>query len=117
MIDIHTHIIPGIDDGSKSVEETFKLIKEAKEAGFDEIISTSHYMEKYYEADEEERKVWISSIGKALERQGIDIKLHLGSEIYLSDNIISLINEHKASTIAGPITSVQAAPLKSRNNG
>ncbi|MGN1301731.1 MAG: CpsB/CapC family capsule biosynthesis tyrosine phosphatase, partial [Clostridia bacterium] len=34
MIDIHTHIIPNIDDGSKSVEETFKLINEAKEAGF-----------------------------------------------------------------------------------
>lgn len=101
MIDIHTHIIPGIDDGSKSVEETFNLLKEAKEAGFDEIISTSHYMEKYYEAPEEERKMWIDSIQKALTQKGIDIQLHLGSEIYLSDNIIDLLKEHKASTMGG----------------
>lgn len=32
MIDIHTHIIPKIDDGSRSVEETFALLEEAKEA-------------------------------------------------------------------------------------
>ena len=34
MIDFHTHILPQIDDGSKSVEETFKLLKEAENAGF-----------------------------------------------------------------------------------
>ena len=45
MIDIHTHILPNIDDGSKSIEETFNLIKEAKSVGFDSIVLTSHYME------------------------------------------------------------------------
>lgn len=34
MVDIHTHIIPNIDDGSNSVEETFNLIQEAKDARF-----------------------------------------------------------------------------------
>ena len=34
MIDFHTHILPNIDDGSRSIDETFNLIKEAKEAGF-----------------------------------------------------------------------------------
>ena len=33
MIDFHSHIIPNIDDGSRSIEETFNLLKEAKEAG------------------------------------------------------------------------------------
>ena len=46
MIDFHTHILPNIDDGAKSVEETFALLKEAKEAGFEGVISTSHYMEE-----------------------------------------------------------------------
>ena len=48
MIDIHTHIIPNIDNGARSIEETINLIKESKEAGFDgnftyrmENISTS----------------------------------------------------------------------------
>ena len=60
MIDIHTHILPNIDDGSKSIEETFNLIKEAK---------------------------------------NIDIKLYLGNEIYMSENIIKLLEEGKATTM------------------
>ena len=56
MIDIHTHILPNIDDGSKSIEETFNLIKEAKSVGFDSIVLTSHYMEGYYETNSPEKR-------------------------------------------------------------
>lgn len=49
MIDIHTHIIPNIDDGSSSVEETFNLIEEAQKAGFTDIILTPHYIPNCYE--------------------------------------------------------------------
>ena len=38
MIDIHTHIIPGVDDGSKCVEDTFAIFDEAIKAGFKDII-------------------------------------------------------------------------------
>ena len=37
MIDFHTHILPNIDNGSRNIEETFNLIKEAKEAGFENL--------------------------------------------------------------------------------
>ena len=40
MIDFHTHILPNIDDGARSIDETFNLIKEAKNVGFEGIIST-----------------------------------------------------------------------------
>ena len=43
MIDFHSHIIPNIDDGSRSVEETFNLLKEAQEVGFEGIVLTSHF--------------------------------------------------------------------------
>ena len=99
MIDIHTHILPNIDDGSKSIEETFNLIKEAKSVGFDSIVLTSHYMEGYYETNSPEREVWLDAIRENLEAKNIDIKLYLGNEIYFSDNIISLLEEGKATTI------------------
>ena len=99
MIDFHSHILPNIDDGSRSIEETFNLIKEAKNVGFDAIISTSHYMENYYETDTPEREVWINAIYENLQAKNIDIKLYLGNEIYLSENIIKLLEEGKASTI------------------
>ena len=99
MIDLHSHILPNIDDGSRSIEETFNLIKEAKNVGFDAIISTSHYMENYYETDTPEREVWVNAIYENLQAKNIDIKLYLGNEIYLSENIIKLLEEGKASTI------------------
>lgn len=99
MIDIHTHILPNIDDGARSIEETFNLIKEAKNVGFEAIVLTSHYMEGYYETDTPEREVWVNAIFENLKAKNIDIKLYLGNEIYLSDNMIKFMEEGKASTI------------------
>lgn len=99
MIDIHTHILPNIDDGARSIEETFNLIKEAKNSGFEAIVLTSHYMEGYYETDTPEREVWVNAIYENLQAKNIDIKLYLGNEIYLSDNMIKFMEEGKASTI------------------
>ena len=99
MIDFHSHILPNIDDGSRSIEETFNLIKEAKNVGFDAIVSTSHYMENYYETNVPEREVWINAIYENLQVKNIDIRFYLGNEIYLTENIIKLLEEGKASTI------------------
>lgn len=99
MIDFHTHILPNIDDGSRSIEETFNLIKEAKEAGFEGIVLTSHYIENYYETDTPEREVWVNAIKENLKVKGIEADLYLANEIYLSENIMHLLEEGKASTI------------------
>lgn len=99
MVDFHTHILPNIDDGSRSIEETFNLIEEAKKAGFDKIVLTSHYMEGYYETDVAEREVWLDAISKNLFIKNFDGKLYIGNEIYMTDNIIKLLENAKASTI------------------
>ncbi len=99
MIDFHTHIIPNIDDGSRSVEETFNLIKEAKEVGFEGIVLTSHYIENYYETDVPERDIWVKAISENLANKGIQTNLYLGNEIYMSNNMVNLLVEGKASTI------------------
>lgn len=99
MIDFHTHILPNIDDGARNIEETIALIKEAKEAGFDEIILTSHYIENYYETDVPERDMWVKAISDNLKSKGIETNLYLGNEIYISDNMMRLLIDGKASTI------------------
>ena len=99
MIDFHTHILPNVDDGSKSVEETFSLLKEAEAVGFDSIISTSHYIENYYESPVEERQEWINALSMALKKERINVNLYLGNEVYFSENIIKLLNENKIAKI------------------
>ena len=99
MIDFHTHILPNVDDGSKSIEETFELLKEAQKVGFDTIISTSHYIEDYYNVNVSEREVWINAISEILEKENNDLKLYLGNEVYLTENMIELLETGKATTI------------------
>ena len=99
MIDFHTHILPNIDDGARDIEETFNLIEEAKKAGFDKIVLTPHYMEGYYETDVAEREVWLDAISKNLFIKNFEGKLYIGNEIYMSENLIKLLEDAKASTI------------------
>lgn len=101
MIDFHSHIIPEIDDGSRSIEETMLLLKEAKNAGFNTIISTSHYLTGTYEFDESSRNQFLEVIQKGASNLNINIELKLGSEIYACYDIVELLKEHKASTING----------------
>ena len=97
MIDFHSHILPNVDDGSTSMEETIKLIKEAKPVGFTGIISTSHYLQGHYEFCGEERRKILENVKMYLVPNFT--KLYLGSEIYVSPEILELIKDSKASTI------------------
>ena len=95
MIDFHSHILPNIDDGSKNMEETIELLEEAQKAGFTKIISTSHYMEQYYETTEKNRLELIKKIQQ--KDQGVEI--FPGSEIYITDELVEVLKEKKASPI------------------
>ena len=96
MIDIHTHILFNVDDGAKNVEDSIKLLNEAKEVGFEIIICTSHYIEGFYDVKCNEREKKIIELNKKKES---DVEIDIGNEIFFSNNIISLINENKAATL------------------
>lgn len=95
MIDFHSHILPNIDDGSRSLNETIHILKEAQKAGFTKIISTSHYIDGYYEANEEQRAKLLNEVKENF--QGME--LYLGNEIYITNQMTDLLSEKKASTI------------------
>ena len=101
MIDMHSHILPGIDDGSRDIEETYKLLIEAYDVGFTKVISTSHYYLGYYEENENTRKSYIDDINNNLQEMNYNIQICIGSEIFITNEIINLLKEHKASSING----------------
>lgn len=95
MIDMHSHILPNIDDGSRSIEETLNLIEEAKNVGFTKIVLTPHYIEGYYEKQEKERVELIEEIYSKVK----NIELYNANEVYISENIIKFLQEKKISKI------------------
>ena len=95
MIDIHSHIIPNVDDGARSVEETFNILKEAQEAGFTDVILTSHY-----ETNAQELIFWKEKLQEVLKKQGTKINLHSGMEIYITNQMEELLENKKILTLA-----------------
>lgn len=98
MIDFHSHILEGLDDGVVSFEEALTVVKEARKAGFTKIISTTHYFpDKNYVANEEVRRQAL----QRLSENSSGIEFVLGSEIFVNGHIDELIKNREASTING----------------
>lgn len=100
MIDIHSHLIPNVDDGARSVVETIELIKEGQNAGFSDIILTPHYMLDAYEPNANEIILWKEKLQEILNEEQIEVKLHTGMEVYIAEDIIDLIKQNKILTLA-----------------
>lgn len=98
MIDFHSHILEGLDDGVVSFEEALAVVKEARKAGFTKIISTTHYFpDKKYVANEEVRKQVLDRLSSSVS----GVEFVLGSEIFINGYIDELIRNKEASTING----------------
>lgn len=99
MIDMHSHILPNIDDGSQSLETSIQMLKEAYDAGFTSVISTSHYIEESWCTSKKEREKLIEEINKKLKEEAVNIKIYNGAEAYVSTNLNKLIKEADLPTI------------------
>lgn len=94
MIDIHSHILYGIDDGSQELENSVKMAKEAYEGGFTHICCTPHYLEPDYISSWQENEKRLEILKQRLKEEKIDIELRLGNEIFISENTVENITEH-----------------------
>lgn len=88
IIDVHSHIIPGIDDGSKNMKMTLEMIKNAQKSDVKEIVATPHYLLEYGEATIQEVRNYVDEINVVLESQSIDVKIYSGQEVYYTERIV-----------------------------
>ena len=91
MIDIHSHIIYGTDDGAPTIEETEKMIRKARDHGVTTIIATPHYQENIFTLEGVQNRFPV--ISKKAKEYGIDMKL--GCEVYINPFIDRLVLENK----------------------
>lgn len=96
MIDIHSHIVFEVDDGSKNIEQSIEILQEASDAGFEKVILTPHYIEGYYEIDKEEIAERINNLKQELKKINCNIEILQGNEIYITNNINELLENEQA---------------------
>jgi protein-tyrosine phosphatase len=95
MIDIHCHILPGIDDGAKNMEQSLAMAQMALEYGVDAIVCTPHVYERPENKLTRER-IWkaVEELRESLKENGIKMKIHIGGEYYLDQPFPLLLQKH-----------------------
>lgn len=100
MIDIHSHILPFVDDGAKDIDTAFEMLKIAKAACTSSVVLTPH--SNFYENDKNllfELNFVFEAFKKKVENEGIDINLYLGGEVFGNDDIVALAQNRVLPTI------------------
>jgi len=99
MIDIHSHILYGIDDGSKSLSMTLEMIKNAEKDGTSKLVATPHYCRGYGETEYCEVKNMLCNLKEIVKKEKINVELFHGQEVYYEKNILEFYDEGLIGTI------------------
>jgi len=91
--DIHSHLVPGIDDGSESMEESISLIKALQQMGYKKIITTPHIMGDFYKNTSTIIREGYAALKEEISKQQIDIELEVACEYYIDDHFMNLIEK------------------------
>lgn len=98
MVDIHSHILPKIDDGSQNLNMTYEMLRICSEDGVKKIIATPHYY-NYSSTEFRKVKAMVRMLNRLLYKQNLDMKIFHGQEVYLTENILKEYEKKKIGTI------------------
>ncbi len=115
-VDLHSHLIPGIDDGSQSMEESLSLLKDMEALGYEKVITTPHIMSDAYKNTPKIIKSGLKKLREASSKEGINLEIDAAAEYYLDDGFYDLIQQGEVMTIKGKYllfeTSYISKPLR-----
>ncbi|MGO1243698.1 MAG: tyrosine-protein phosphatase [Sphingobacterium sp.] len=89
--DMHNHILPGIDDGSKSIEDSLKLVRGLQELGINKCVATPHVMHGVHNNTPKTIREAYLKLKAALEAQNIKFDLHYSAEYMVDDHLDILV--------------------------
>ena len=95
MIDFHNHIIPDLDDGSKSVEMTLNMLREAESQGITDVVNTVHYQHPKMEGKNTSFEFVCNEIKKIqdiVNQNNIQIRIHPASEVFFQFNLTKILD-------------------------
>ena len=101
MIDIHSHILCGVDDGPKTIEETKALLEHAYEQGVRTIVSTSHRRKGMFETSERVIIEQFQLARQIAKEVAEDLTLLFGAEIYFTSDVLERLEKGKLPTLNG----------------
>lgn len=98
-VDMHSHVLPGIDDGAQNVDESLFLIDKMMAAGIQKIIATPHIMIDFYRNTPETINDALETLRAELIARGIDIEVQAAAEHYFDETFEKRIDDGKLMTM------------------
>ena len=92
-VDLHSHLLPGIDDGVQSLEESLGILREMAKLGYEKVITTPHTMPENFPNSPETILPKYELVKNAIVKEGIPIKLEVATEYYLDESFIRKLDE------------------------
>jgi tyrosine-protein phosphatase YwqE len=92
-VDMHSHLIPGIDDGAKSLGESLELVSRLADLGLRKIITTPHIMSEYYRNTPEIIELGLEDLQKSIKSLGIQVEIEAAAEYYMDEVFLERIKD------------------------
>ncbi len=105
--DVHSHLIPGIDDGAKTMDESIALIKAMKQMGYRKLITTPHIMNDYYRNNPEIIKSGLENLKKRLVDEKVEMEMEAAAEYMLDDGFLNKLREEPLLTFGNKFLLVE----------
>ena len=99
MIDIHCHILPGIDDGAETIEESLEMARMAVADGTTTIVATPHQQNGVYNNSAERIRQHVEQFRKALKEANVPLEILPGADVHIDVNTVEKIKTGKIMTI------------------
>lgn len=93
--DMHSHLLPGLDDGSASMEETMQMIETFAERGYKRLYTTPHILADYYPNTPETILPALKLVQDEIKARSLGIELYAAAEYYLDDAFMEAIDQNK----------------------
>lgn len=100
-IDIHSHILPGVDDGSQSMEQSLDMLRMAADNGIRRMILTPHNKAERRNVSVKGIQSRLEALQEAAAKQQIPITLYPGNEVFYRDGVAEMLEENSLCTLAG----------------
>lgn len=99
-IDLHSHLLPGVDDGCCAVEESLACVERLIEAGFVGTVCTPHiWLEQFPASVPANIAQWVTALAAEIQEAGLPYRLWSGGEVRLADNTVRWFKEHGVPTL------------------
>ena len=108
-VDMHSHLLPGLDDGVQDMDESLEMIRQMKALGYRKLITTPHVMGDFYKNDPAIIQQSLEAVQEEVHNQGIDVTIEAGGEYFIDEWFLDKIKHNNVMSFGDHFVLVETS--------